>query len=101
MRLQERRRLEDRAIQVLARSHASLIRFKPKPDASLCTMQFEMLQHGSRPLKLKPPTPARGGRRFEAYVRLKMHLHRLCQFAELVPTEVLHKSARVKPLSKK
>ena len=67
MRLEERRRLEDRAIQALARNHANLIRFKPKPDASLCTMQFEMLQHGSRPLKLKPPTPVTGGRRFEAF----------------------------------
>ena len=67
MRLEERRRLEDRAIQALARNHANLIRFKPKPDASLCTMQFEMLQHGSRPLKLKPATPVTGGRRFEAF----------------------------------
>ena len=65
--VEERRRLEDRALQKLEGSHAGLIKFQPKPKAGFCTMQCQMLRQGPEPLNINAATPVTGGRRFEAF----------------------------------
>ena len=67
LQLQARREKEDEAIGRLEETHPNLIKFHPKPNATLCTMQYQMLKQGAGPLTLKAPVPVTGGRRFEGF----------------------------------
>ena len=69
MSREDRRGLEDEAIQTLAFRHPKLIRFQEKPDASLGLQQCKFMNQGGPPLTMRPATADVGRRRVGFAVR--------------------------------